>query len=178
MELTDEVKNQVRSWLAEGDSLSQVQTKLKSACGIDMTYLDVRLLVLDIGAEVKDRAESGERKAEGGEGRAEGGELRAEGGELNAEGEEPEAEPSAPFADEAADAVPVNVTMSVDKIVIPGAMVSGSATFSDGVTARWYIDQYGRFGLDAQDAHYRPSDEDMREFQRQLRAELQRQGRI
>ena len=54
MDFTEEQKDKIRAWLEEGASLSQVQTRLKDEFGINMTYLDVRLAVLDIGASVKD----------------------------------------------------------------------------------------------------------------------------
>jgi hypothetical protein len=55
-------------------------------------------------------------------------------------------------------------------------MFSGDVTFSDGVKARWMIDQIGRFGLDPEKPGYRPSDADLQAFQLQLRSELQRHG--
>lgn len=55
MDLNEEQKNVVKSWIAEGDSLSDVQKKLSSELGISMTYMDLRLLVLDLGVGLKDR---------------------------------------------------------------------------------------------------------------------------
>ena len=57
MQLTNEQTEAVRAWLADGASLYEVQTRLKEQFGVEMTYLDVRLLVLDIGASVKDKPE-------------------------------------------------------------------------------------------------------------------------
>ncbi len=65
------------------------------------------------------------------------------------------------------------VTVTMDNIALPGALVSGRVTFSDGETAIWMLDQYGRPGLDADTPGYRPSQEDVMEFQKQL-AELVR----
>ena len=39
------------------------------------------------------------------------------------------------------------VTVEVDKVIQPGAVVSGNATMPDGVTLKWYLDQMGRLGL-------------------------------
>lgn len=68
----------------------------------------------------------------------------------------------------------VDVTM--DTLTLPGALVSGKVTFSDGETAIWMLDQNGRPGLDPDTPGYRPSQEDVMEFQVQLRALIQKSG--
>jgi hypothetical protein len=68
----------------------------------------------------------------------------------------------------------VNVTL--DTLTLPGALVSGKVTFSDGETAIWMLDQTGRPGLDPDTPGYRPSQEDVMEFQVQLRSLLQQSG--
>jgi len=68
----------------------------------------------------------------------------------------------------------VNVTM--DQIALPGSLVSGKVTFSDGETAIWMLDQNGRPGLDPDTPGYRPVQEDIIEFQTQLRDLIQQSG--
>ena len=68
------------------------------------------------------------------------------------------------------------VTVTMDSLTLPGAMVSGKATFSDGETAIWMLDQSGRPGLDPDTPGYRPTQEDILEFQKQLRALIQKSG--
>lgn len=68
------------------------------------------------------------------------------------------------------------VRTSMDEIVLPGALISGRVTFSDGETATWMIDPSGRPGLDPDTLGYRPSVEDIRVFQSQLQ-ELVREKR-
>ncbi len=68
------------------------------------------------------------------------------------------------------------VTVEVDKLVRPGAIVSGSVTFSDGVTAQWSLDQMGRLGLTGTPEDYQPGPEDVQEFQMALQEELQKKG--
>lgn len=68
----------------------------------------------------------------------------------------------------------VNVTM--DALTLPGALVSGKVTFSDGETAIWMLDQTGRPGLDPDTPGYRPIQEDIAEFQKQLRALIEKSG--
>ncbi len=68
------------------------------------------------------------------------------------------------------------VTATMDTLTLPGALVSGKVTFSDGETAIWMLDQAGRPGLDPDTAGYRPTQEDIAEFQIQLRALIQKSG--
>jgi hypothetical protein len=69
-----------------------------------------------------------------------------------------------------------NVTLTIDQLAIPGTMVSGKATFSDGKTAGWYLDQFGRLGLRAPEPGYQPPAADIPVFQRELQRLLQKQG--
>ena len=68
------------------------------------------------------------------------------------------------------------VTVEIDNIALPGALVSGKVTFSDGETGIWMLDQYGRPGLDADTPGYRPKQEDIVEFQKQLAELVRKQG--
>jgi hypothetical protein len=68
------------------------------------------------------------------------------------------------------------VTTTMDSLTLPGALVSGKVSFSDGETAVWMLDQTGRPGLDPDTAGYRPSPEDIQEFQKQLRDIIQKSG--
>lgn len=175
MELSDQQRQAVREWVAAGASLSVVQQNLKREFGITLTYIDTRLLVLEIGAEVQDKPEPKPPKEvapKQAEPQAE--DPYAEEFEEDEAGAPAEATvPAEPQPDGSAAA---KVTLTLDRLVVPGAMVSGSVTFSDGVKARWLIDQHGRFGLDAETPGYRPSNPDLQAFQMQLRTELQRHG--
>lgn len=88
--------------------------------------------------------------------------------------EEKEAEPAAESLEAPPAPVPTGkVTVTMDHITLPGAMVSGKVTFSDGEAAIWMLDANGRPGLDPDTAGYRPSQEDIMAFQTQLRAIIQ-----
>jgi hypothetical protein len=89
--------------------------------------------------------------------------------------EEKKEEPKA----EEAKVAPVptgKVTVTMDTLALPGALISGKVTFSDGETAIWMLDQSGRPGLDPDTPGYRPSQEDIVEFQHQLRSLIQKSG--
>jgi hypothetical protein len=66
--------------------------------------------------------------------------------------------------------------VAVDQIARPGALVSGSVTFSDGMKADWYLDQTGRLGLIAKQQGYKPSQADVQQFQMALEREMAKMG--
>ena len=68
------------------------------------------------------------------------------------------------------------VSVTVDQLARPGAVVSGKVTFSDGNRAEWYLDQAGRLGLVAQQPGYRPPAADVQKFQAALETELAKIG--
>ena len=153
MELTQEQIEQIRRWLDEGASLGDVQARIRGEFGLHPTFFDVRMLVMDIGAQVKDKVV-----------------------QVDADDVTKAKLPPKPGAD-AAPAAPGAVTVTVDAIqTIPDALVSGAVTFSDGNKARWYFDRFGRFNFEPELPGYQPSAEDSRAFQTQLQAELSQRG--
>ena len=168
MELTEQQRQSVKEWLAAGASLADVQGNLKSEFGIALTYMDVRLLVLEIGAAVNDKPDPEEAKPK-------------PPPPPSMDDDDPYADD--PYADESFndETTPdgeqaAKVSLSLDRVMRPGAVISGTVTFSDGAKASWLIDQYGRFGLDPETPGYQPAPADMRAFQLELRAELRRHG--
>jgi hypothetical protein len=92
--------------------------------------------------------------------------------EIIEKAKEPEKKP-----EEKAAPVPTGtVTTTMDHLALPGALVSGKVIFSDGESGVWMLDQTGRPGLDADTPGYRPSPEDIAEFQKQLRDLIQKSG--
>lgn len=71
---------------------------------------------------------------------------------------------------------PGTVAVDVDRITQPGAVASGSVTFSDGKYSAWALDQQGRLMLDAASEGYRPSKEDLETFQQELGKALEQGG--
>jgi hypothetical protein len=86
--------------------------------------------------------------------------------------------PAAPAKEPAPPAQPApgGVSVTVDQIARPGALASGSVTFSDSQKATWYLDEMGRLGLSPQQTGYKPSAADLQAFQRALQSEIQRLG--
>lgn len=90
--------------------------------------------------------------------------------------DEPKAEEKKP-EDPLPEPVPTGaVSVTLDDLVLPGSLVSGRVVFSDGEGGTWLIDQTGRPGLDPDKAGYRPTPEDIAEFQTQLRELLRNKG--
>ena len=156
MQLTAEQQSRVREWIAEGLKLSDVQRRLETEFGLRPTYMEVRLLVDDLKVMPKDP--------------------------------EPPKVPEKP----AAAAAPESPLLAPESAPIPGcrrraghrrcrhppqlALVSGRVKFSDGQGAAWLVDQYGRPGMVADTKGYRPSPQDMQEFQVALEKELVKLG--
>ena len=68
------------------------------------------------------------------------------------------------------------VSVTMDAIAVPGAIVSGKVVFSDGEAGIWMLDQTGRPALDPDTPGYAPSREDVMEFQKQFRALIESSG--
>jgi len=159
MTLDDTQRKKVAAWIAEGAKLSEIQNRLASELGVRMTYMDVRLLVDDLKLTPKDPEPP---KPAAPVAPAPGMPQKTGGLKLDKE--------SAPESSVS------GVSVSVDHIARPGAVVSGKVTFSDGQKADWYIDQTGRLGLVPQTAGYRPPAADLQQFQAALETELSRMG--
>jgi hypothetical protein len=190
MTLTPEQKKAVTEWVAAGDNLSNVQKKLSEQFKLSLTYRDVRFLVDDLNLELKDTAPkvdtSDVTKAAPGRPAAPAGaekkgfldKAKEKLGLGKADAETTEDG----VAEEEYDDLPAagggSVSVAVDKVtLIPGALASGTVTFSDGVTAKWIVDQYGRPGFtEVSKPGYRPAPADAQAFMQELSATLQRRG--
>jgi hypothetical protein len=153
MNLDDVQRKTVSGWITDGLKLSEIQNRLASELGLRLTYMEVRLLVDDLKLTPKDP-------------------------------EPPKPVPtlSAPAA-AGKDPKPVStppatggVTVNVDQVTRPGALVSGKVTFSDGQKADWYLDQMGRLGVVPQQQGYKPSQPDVQQFQLTLEQEMAKLG--
>jgi hypothetical protein len=157
MNLDDAQRQRVTAWVLQGAKLSEIQNRLAEEFSIKLTYMEVRFLVDDLKLKLKDP-------------------------------EPPKVvePPTAPKTATTAATLPVNeaspppvggkVSVSVDQITKPGAIVSGKVTFSDGQTADWYLDQTGRLGVVPKQPGYKPSAADVQQFQLALQQEVAKRG--
>ena len=163
-ELTPDQQAAVKEWVNAGDSLSEIQGKIQESFGISMTYMDVRFLVDDIGAELQDNTPPEPANPD----LAENSKTAPSDSQPN-DAIEPEID-GGPGSGGGA------VKVTVDKLQRPGAVIGGSVTFSDGETAQWQIDQMGRLGIVPPREGYQPPEEDLTEFQTELQNVIQKQG--
>lgn len=167
MNLDETQRKKVAEWVAQGLKLSEIQTRLDSELGLRLTYMEVRFLVDDLKLTPKDverpKAAASPLTAPGA---APG--TGAKPGPGPGTGAAPQPAPPA--------AAPGGVSVSVDQLARPGAVVSGKVTFSDGNRAEWHLEQTGRLGLVPEKAGYRPPASDVQQFQMALETELSKMG--
>ncbi|MFP4166254.1 MAG: hypothetical protein ACLFUF_03685 [Opitutales bacterium] len=173
-ELTESQKSALKSWIESGESLAEAQRRLRDEFGVTMTYMDLRFLVDDLGAEFADKEPESEDIA--GEADAADAVESAAAGEAE-RGGKAGAETSAEDPELVDDGGGGQVKVDVDAIMRPGAVVSGNVTFSDGKTLGWQLTSSGQLGLiPGDDPEYRPSPEDVQAFQEQLERVLREKG--
>lgn len=146
---TEEQIKTVQSWADLGDNLSEIQKKLASEMDVKVTYMELRFLLDDLRVKLK------EDEVE-------------ETTEEDSEEDPPESPEAGPQGDE------VQVTISA--LQRPGALISGSASFAGGETAEWWLDQTGQLGMKAQNESFRPNQEQMMAFQKELQQAVQSKG--
>ena len=162
MELNEIQKQAIRDWVADGCGLAEVQVRLAEEFGISMTYMDVRVLAIDLGLDIRNRPSAPSVVVDATGGLAGG-----------AAGEAPGELPGGP---EQPGMVGGAVTVDLDLVTKPGSVVSGTVTFSDGVSASWWLDRVGKLALDAGRPGYSPSQQDLQAFQQELRKALETRG--
>ena len=152
MKLDEAQRLTVAKWIADGAKLSEIQNRLAAELGLKLTYLEARFLVDDLKLTPKD----------------------PEPPKVVA----PPAVAATPPA--AAPVAPApaggKVAVTVDQITKPGAMISGKVAFSDGQLADWYLDQTGRLGVVQKQTGYKPTADDVKDFQLALQQEVAKLG--
>lgn len=174
MELNEEQKASVARWYACGATLDEMQKRIKSEFGIHLTYFDLRMLVADLPPPAEKEEPSDEPAAA----QPPSADVPPEAAPVEGESAAEPADEALPVDETTQEATPIDVSVTVDQITIPGTMASGDVTFSDGKTGKWYLDQMGRLGLggDGLPPGYRPSQPDMVLFQQRLMETLQSRG--
>ncbi len=79
--------------------------------------------------------------------------------------------PAAPTPEPKATAGKLSI--SVDQMPAPGAMLSGYVRFASGAKAHWFLDEMGRLGVEPELGSEKPTQKDMQEFSNELRRMLQ-----
>lgn len=149
----DERKPIVRQLLAAGRSLSEILDSLHKEQNDTITYMGLRLLLSEMpDAKLPEKEQPKTpvlppepAPAMSPAGKGQPGAVAA-GGKLS---------------------------ISVDQVPAPGAMLSGYARFSSGAKAHWFLDEMGRLGLELELGSSKPTQPDMQEFSAELRRLLQ-----
>ena len=156
-DLSEEQIATIKKWVADGDQMADVQKKLKEEFDLNATYMDTRFLSLDLELDFhSDEPEEVEVIPE------------AEAAPA------PAPTPMSPLDPAAGGVMPPagGVSATLDQVARPGAMVSGTVTFSDGMKALWLIDEMGRPSIDPDQPGYTPSEADLMSFQKELQGLL------
>lgn len=160
MTLTEPQRQRVTAWITQGAKLSEIQNRLAEEFGLKLTYMEARFLVDDLKLVPKDPEPP----------------------------KTPQPPPPnklestpVPEGDLAEEEIPApagvsKVSVTVDQITRPGALISGKVTFSDGQIADWYLDQTGRLGVVPKQQGYKPTATDVQEFQLALQREVAKLG--
>lgn len=161
MNLDENQRQRVTAWILQGAKLSEIQSRLAEEFSLRLTYMEVRLLVDDLKLTPKDPEPP------------KPSDPVPEPAQVGGRGA-----PTAKSPGDVASPPPVtgNVSVIVDQLTRPGAVVSGKVTFSDGQTADWYLDQTGRLGVVPKQQGYKPSATDVQQFQMALEKEMSRMG--
>lgn len=148
MYFTDEQKKLIKKWVEENCTLSEIQKRLKEI-GVNITFMELRLALIDMGIELKDPKKSIKK------------EVILE--------DKPARSDERTFSG-------TGVSVEVDRVTKAGAYLSGSVKFSDGVKASWFVDALGRLAINPEKPGYTPSPFDIEKFQEELRNVLQKMG--
>ena len=148
-DLSSEQVEMVKEWVAEGAQMADLQKRLKDDFGFNVTYMDTRFLSLDLALNFQVDEEESE------------GANDIKNSEAQ---EEVDLEPLVQDKE--------TVTVTLDQVARPGAMVSGTVTFSDGMKALWLIDEMGRPSIDPDQPGYQPSEAELLSFQAELKGLL------
>lgn len=161
MQLDEAQRQRVTAWVLQGAKLSEIQNRLAEEFSLKLTYMEVRFLVDDLKLTLKE---------------PEPPKPAAPPSPLT--DAKSKAEPGAKPASDKASLPPATgkVSVTVDQIARPGAIVSGKVTFSDGQAADWYLDQTGRLGVVTKQQGYKPSAADVQQFQAALQDDLAKMG--
>jgi len=161
MKLDDNQRQAVSQWISAGAKLSEIQNRLAAEFGIKLTYMEARFLVDDLKLTPKDPEPP-----------------KVVEPPAAAKPATTPATPNQTLPGDEASLPPGGgkVSVIVDQITKPGAIISGKVNFSDGQTADWYLDQTGRIGVVPRQPGYKPSAPDVQEFQLALQQEVAKLG--
>ncbi|MCK5844980.1 MAG: hypothetical protein KAG97_09750 [Victivallales bacterium] len=145
----NELKKIIAELIKEGRSLDEVQKTLDVEYGEKMTFFDLRMLVSEL-----DDIDWGEEEEEK---------------EATEETDNPDAKNVEETSKQGGTVV------EISKLTRPGVALSGSVNFASGASADWVLDQHGRLSFEKSVGE--PTEDDLREFQENLKTKLSGGGK-
>ncbi len=128
--ISPEQLDAVRLWASQGVDLNGIQKNLVTECGVHLTYMEVRFLLLDHGIEIA---------------QAQAAPAPQPAPQAAAQPPAPEPAPAAATAPAPTPGTtPVRPKMEFDDIQIPGTILSGKCEFPGGTKVGWQIDTLGQ----------------------------------
>ena len=171
----------------DGMSLSEIQKALVAQFDLHLTYMELRLIAADLQVSWDKQDAKAEAahphtqpapKAVAHAQPAQHG-MRDDAAAPEADAyadDAMDADTDFPAEDDAAaadDAAPASkTTVEISQIVRPGTSLSGKVHFGSGASGEWYVDGMGRLGFEPDEGSSKPNDQDIREFQVELRRAL------
>src|ERR1039458_7264490 len=127
----EERKQVVRELLGKGQSHSQILDYLHKEKSDTITYMELRLLLSEM-PDAKLPEKEGRKSVPPPESLPSIGAPKDSGATIGSD----------------APAGGGKLSISVDQVPAPGAMLSGYARFASGAKAHWFLDETGRLGLE------------------------------
>ena len=152
-----EVKRFMAGEIAKGTSLSELQRLVNEKFNLQLTYMDIRIMASELNGidwNAHDPKAQAKAKAEEKTAAEAAKEAAAAGGDAL----EPDVE---------AEPGDGKTVVEVSKLVRPGTALSGTVKFASGSSAEWYVDQFGRLGLENLRGE-KPTQADIEAFQKEL----------
>ena len=175
--LSEVQKKAVAAWAEEGCSLGEIQKRLKDEFDVGLTYMDMHMLMLDIDVKLKETEKKTTPPLATDENLLGGNdEAGPDTNELDAGVEDAGSDLAEDSPSQDPDAPAGEVKVTISDLVRPGAVANGTATFANGETADWYLDQLGRLGLNPTNPEFKPSQSEVMAFQQALQRAAREAG--
>ncbi len=151
MALSEEQIKSVKEWIEEGLGIGDIQIHLQKKYSLHLTYMETRFALDDANLSPKAVIEAPKTQDKLSN-QLDSTVVASKDNKMVNKG---------------------GVSVNVDPVTRPGALVNGSVTFSDGQKASWQLDNMGRISLKADVPGYRPNSEDLMQFQKEIQNQLE-----
>lgn len=153
-----ERKQIIAQLLKEGRKLSDIQDYLRKEKGDAITYMELRMLLAEMEAKLPDQPSEHF--------------TPLKESPITAKTQPPpggKGQPAPLESPKKAGGPRGKTSVAVDHAPPHGAVLSGRVNFGSGAKALWIMDEMGRIGLEPELGSGRPDQQDMQEFQDELR---------